>query len=357
VSVANETGPAKAGHHRREIRPAEAGHYRNEIRPAEAGHYRKQDDHISVVSGFSRTNFAIRAFVSFLSFVSFVPVAAAQISGAPAAGYKRDAGTPASTVPPAVRDIGFDQNIGQAVPLDTPFHDEAGQTVRLGDYFGRRPVVMVFAYYDCPMLCTLVVNGLASALGVLSLEPHRDFEIVTVSFNPADTPAAAAAKKAAALEHYRREGAAAGWHFLTGDPLSIDRVTRAAGFRYTWDEPTKQFAHPSGVLVLTPEGRLARYLFGIEYGPRDLRFALVEASAGRLGSKVDALLLYCYHYDPITGRYGLVIMRTIRIAGAATVLTLAAFIIVMIRREHAGRRPSVVSGFPRTKPDANARSW
>jgi len=276
------------------------------------------------------------AFMSFVAFMCFgrVPVAAQSIA-APPPGYKQDPGTPSSTLPAPLREIGFDQNIDGTVPLDTVFRDESGRTVRLGEYFGKRPVVMVFAYYDCPMLCTLVVNGLASALGVMSLEPHRDFEIVTVSFNPADTPAGAAAKKAAALTRYNRTGAAEGWHFLTGDQESIARLTRAAGFRYTWDAATKQFAHPSGIVVLTPEGRLARYLFGIEYGPRDLRFALVEASSGRVGSKVDALLLFCYHYDPATGRYGLVIMRTIRVAGAATVVALAAFITIMVRRERA----------------------
>ncbi len=282
----------------------------------------------------------VRIFVSFVSCASFVVSAAqplrAQMNGAPAAGYKRDAGTSSATLPPALREIGFDQNLGQPVPLDTVFRDETGRAVRLGDYFGSRPVVMVFAYYDCPMLCGLVITGLASALDVLSLEPHRDFEIVTVSFNPADTPAAAAAKKAAALNRYKRAGAAEGWHFLTGDEESIRRVTRAAGFRYTWDSATRQYAHPSGVIVLTPEGELARYLFGIEYGPRDLRFALVEASSGKVGSKVDALLLYCYHYDPMTGRYGLVIMRAVRLGGAATVLALVTFIVVMLRRERAG---------------------
>src|SRR5436309_1383127 len=185
------------------------------------------------------------------------------------------------------------------------------------------------------MLCTIVVNGLSSALGVLSLDPGRDFEIVTVSFNPRDTPAAAAAKKAVYLERYKRPGAAEGWHFLTGDQPSIDRLTKAAGFRYAWDAGTQQFAHPSGVIVLTPDGRLARYLFGVEYGPRDLRFALVEASAGKAGSPVDSLLLYCYHYDPMTGRYGPAIMRAMRLAGATTVFALAAFIVVMVRREKA----------------------
>jgi protein SCO1/2 len=262
------------------------------------------------------------------------PQAAAQMAAGPAsAGFKREAGVASSALPQALREIGFDQNIDQRVPLDTTFRDEAGATVRLGDYFGKKPVVMVFAYYDCPMLCTQVINGLSSALGVMSLNPGQDFEIVTVSFNPHDTPASATAKKAVYLERYKRPGAAEGWHFLTGDEPQIDRLTKAAGFRYAWDAETKQYAHPSGVIVLTPDGRLSKYLFGIEYGARDLRLGIVEASAGKIGTPVDALLLYCYHYDPMTGRYGLVIMRAIRIAGAATVLAIGAFIVVMVRRE------------------------
>jgi protein SCO1/2 len=262
--------------------------------------------------------------------------ASAQISAAPGPGYKQEPGIPASAIPAPLREIGFDQNLDQMVPLDTTFLDETGRTVRLGDYFGRRPVVLLFAYYDCPMLCTQVINGLSTALDVLSLEPGRDFEIVTVSFDPRDTPATATAKKEHYIARYKRPGAAASWHFLTGAQRSIDRVTKAAGFRYVWDKETQQFAHPTGVIVLTPEGRLARYLFGIEYGPRDLRMALVEASAGKVGSRVDALLLYCYHYDPTTGRYGLVIMRAIRIAAAATVLALGSFIFIMVRRESHG---------------------
>jgi protein SCO1 len=269
-------------------------------------------------------------------------------SGPSAAGYKREAGAVASSVPAILRDIGFDQNIDQRVPLDTTFRDEAGRTVRLGDYFGKRPVVMVFAYYDCPMLCTLVINGLSSALGVLSLNPGADFEIVTVSFNPHDTPATATAKKAVYLERYRRPGAAGGWHFLSGDEPSIARLTKAAGFRYAWDAETKQYAHPSGVIVLTPDGRLSKYLFGIEYGPRDLRFAIVEASEGRIGSAVDSLLLYCYHYDPMTGRYGLVVMRAVRLAAAATVLALGGFIVVMVRRERRAPAPRTANLEPRT---------
>ena len=277
------------------------------------------------------------SYLSLGSLVFFVvtppPHVMAQASGPAAAGYRHDPGIAASTVPAPLREIGFDQNLDRLVPLDIVFRDETGRTVRLGEYFGRRPVVLVFAYYDCPMLCTQVISGLSSALGVLSLEPGKDFEIVTVSFNPKDTPATASAKKATYLERYHRPGADAAWHFLTGDQPSIDRLTKAAGFRYVWDVQTNQFAHPTGVIVLTPEGRLARYLFGIEYGPRDLRFALVEASAGRVGSAVDSVLLYCYHYDPATGRYGLVIMRAMRIGGAVTVLTLVAFIVVMLRKE------------------------
>ena len=276
---------------------------------------------------------AVAALVAFVSFVLSQPQAHAQTTGAPSPGVRREPGIAASATPPALRGIGFDQRLDERVPLDAPFVDETGRAVRLGDYFGARPVVMVFAYFDCPMLCTMSLNGLASALKVLSLEPGRDFEIVTISFNPLDTPASARAKKAAYLQRYTHPAAEGAWHFLTGDRASIERVTGAAGFRFAWDEDTQQFAHPAGVLVLTPDGRLARYLFGIEYSPRDLRYALVEASDGRVGSAVDTLLLYCFHYDPTTGRYGLAIMRAIRLAGAATVLALGAFVALMIRRE------------------------
>jgi protein SCO1/2 len=202
---------------------------------------------------------------------------------------------------------------------------------------------LLFAYYDCPMLCTQAINGLATALDVLSLDPGKEFEIVTVSFDPRDTPATAAAKKAVYLQRYKHPGAAAAWHFLTGEQPSIARLTKAAGFRYAWDPQTQQFAHPTGVIVLTPDGRLARYLFGIEYGPRDLRYAIVEASSGKVGNVVDALLLYCYHYDPATGRYGVAIMRTLRLAGVATVVGLGSLILVLIRGE---RRRNLVSPPP-----------
>jgi protein SCO1/2 len=191
------------------------------------------------------------------------------------------------------------------------------------------------------MLCTQMLRAMASTFGVLSMDPGQDFEIVAVSIDPREGPEAAARRKIEVIERYGRPEAAGGWHFLTGETAAIDRVAGAAGFRYAWDEDTQQYAHPAGIVVLTPDGRLARYLFGLEYGPRDLRLALIEASEGAVGSAVDAILLYCYHYDPMTGRYGLVVMRLLRVAGVATVLAIGAFIVVMLRRErrttHAAR--------------------
>jgi protein SCO1/2 len=253
-----------------------------------------------------------------------------------AAAWVRDQPSPAppaGETPKILRDIGFDQRLGDQVPLDATFRDESGRTVKLGDYFGKRPVVLALAYYDCPMLCTVTLNGLASALDVLAFDPGRDFEIVTVSFEPKETPELAAAKKAVYLRRYRRPGAAAAWHFLTGDAAQIHRLTEAVGFRYAWDEPTKQYAHASGIMVLTSDGRLARYLYGVEYAPKDLRFAIVEASQGKILSPVDRLLLYCYHYDPTRGRYGTTIMAVLRVAGILTVAGLGTLMIVLRCRE------------------------
>jgi protein SCO1/2 len=264
---------------------------------------------------------------------SMLVVARGQMASGPDSGYKREAGVVSSALPAPLREIGFDQNIGQRLPLDTPVRDEDGRVVQIAHYFGQRPVVLIFSYYSCPMLCAQVIGGLASALGVISLAPGRDLEVVAVSFDPRDTPGTANEKKADYLRRYGRPDAAAASHFLTADQPAIAQLTRAAGFRYAWDEQTKQFAHPSGVIVLTPDGRLARYMFGIEYGPRDLRLALVEASEGKVGTAVDTLLLYCYHYDPMTGRYGFLVMRALRVAGLVTVLALASFVLVMVRRE------------------------
>jgi len=267
--------------------------------------------------------------------VSGVALAQPQAIGSP---------LPAEGLPPALRDVGFEQRLGEALPLDLPLRDETGRDVRLGDYFGRRPVVLSLVYYECPMLCTLTLNGLVSALGVLSFDAGREFELVTVSFDSRDTPELAAAKKNAYLGRYKRPGAEASWHFLTATPAAIARLTRAVGFRYAWDAQTRQFAHPAGIVVTTPEGQIARYLYGIEYAPRDLRLAVVEASKGQIGNPVDQLALFCYQYDPMTGRYGAAIMRMLRAAAIATVLALGAFIGVMLRRERALPSKAAPSG-------------
>lgn len=255
------------------------------------------------------------------------------MTGNPIPGYKQLPGKAASAMPAPLREIGFDQNLDQMLPLDTQFLDDTGEQVTIGKYFGKRPVVLAFVYYECPMLCTQVLSAMTSTLGVLALDPGKDFEFVVVSFDPRETPKQAAAKKAEYLARYKRPGTEAGWHFLTGKEPDIQRLTKAAGFRYVWDEPTQQFAHPTGIIIVTPDGRPARYLFGIEYGPRDVRLALVEASEGKVGNLADDLLLFCYHYDPTTGRYGLYVMRAVRVAGIATVLLMGTFIVVMTRRE------------------------
>jgi protein SCO1/2 len=240
---------------------------------------------------------------------------------------------PASDVPPAIRDVGFDQNLDQALPLDVEFKDENGRTVKIGDYFGQRPVVLSFVYYGCPMLCLQSLTSLASTLGVLSETPGEDFEVVSISIDPRETPELARDKKTHYVERSGKPSIAAGWHYLTGTEENIRRVTKAAGFRYVWDEPTQQYAHPAGIVIATPHGKVSRYLFGIDYGPRDLRLALLDATKEKIGSPLKRALLYCYHYDLATGRYSLAIMRIIQLAGAATALSLAAMIVVLTRRE------------------------
>jgi len=240
----------------------------------------------------------------------------------------------ADTRPPFLRDVGIDQRLGQRLPLDAIFQDEQGRPVRLGQYFGARPVILVLAYYNCPMLCTQVLGGLVSSLRVLSFDAGKDFNVVAVSFDPRDRPADAAAKKAPYVAEYGRPGAAAGWHFLTGSSASIERLTGAVGFHYKYDESLGQFAHASAITVATPGGKLSHYFYGIEYAPRDLRLALIEASGNRIGSPVDQILLYCYHYDPKVGKYGAVVMNMLRFGGVVAVLILSTFLAVMWRRDH-----------------------
>ncbi|MBI3768326.1 MAG: SCO family protein [Deltaproteobacteria bacterium] len=246
------------------------------------------------------------------------------------------------TRPPALREVAIEQRLDAQVPLDLAFRDESGAPVNLGQYFGTRPVILSLVYYQCPMLCTLVLNGLVRALRVLSFDPGREFEIVTVSFNPRETPELAATKKATYLGEYDRPGAAAGWHFLTGDADAIERLARAVGFHYTYVPEEQQFAHAAAIMVLTQDGRVARYFFGVEYSPRDLRFGLIDAAEHKIGTAVDHLLLYCYRYDPATGKYGAIAMNLVRAGGLVTVLALVGFVLMMRRHETCRHERRVV---------------
>jgi len=236
-------------------------------------------------------------------------------------------------VPAKMQHVTFSQRLGEQLPLDARFKDESGRDIALGDYFGKKPVVLAFVYYQCPMLCPLVMNGISSALKVVPFTPGTEFDVVLISFDPRDTPEAANAKKRAHLQHWAVPETADGWHFLTGAEQDIRRVTSAAGFTYEWDEETQQFSHVSGVLVATPDGRLSRYFYGVEFSPKDLRLALVDSSQGRLGSVVEELLLYCFHYDPSTGKYGAAFMNILRLGGVLTVGLILGFVVLMRRRE------------------------
>ena len=236
--------------------------------------------------------------------------------------------------PEVLKQVGIEQRLDEQVPLDTPFRDEAGREVRLGDYFkAGRPVLLSLVYYECPMMCNEILNGQVGMMEALKFDAGREFEAVTVSFDPRETPEVAARKKQTYVKRYGRKGADEGWHFLTGSQESVDRLTRAVGFNYSWDEASKQFAHASAIMVVTPEGKLSHYFYGIEFPPKDVRLSLVEASAGRVGSPVDQLLLYCYHYDPTTGKYGPVIMNILRVLGVGTVAGVVALVLVLRRRE------------------------
>jgi protein SCO1/2 len=241
--------------------------------------------------------------------------------------------------PAALRDVAFAQQLGAQVPLDLPFRDESGAAVTLRRYAGK-PVLLVPAYYTCPMLCTLVLNGVVSALRALPFDVGSEFSVVTFSFDPKDGPDAAATKRAAYLAEYRRPGAETGWHFLTGDAASIAALTDAIGFHATWDEAHRQYAHASGIVLLTPEGRVARYFFGVEFSPRDLRLGIVEASAEKIGTVVDQLLLFCFHYDPATGRYSRLAMDAVRAGGVLTLAGLATAIGWWLRRERLRGAPA-----------------
>lgn len=242
-------------------------------------------------------------------------------------------GQPAMAPLEALKDVRIDQKMDSAVPLDLPFVDEHGKDVTLAQYFGARPAVLALVYYECPMLCTQVLNGLFSSLEPLKLDAGRDFDIIVVSFDPGETPAMAMAKKTSYLKHYQRPTADAGIHFLTGRQAAIDKLADAVGFRYAYDESIDQYAHPAAVTVLTPKGHVSKYLYGVEFAPMDFKLAMVSAGEGTIGTVIDQALMYCFHYDPATGKYSVAIMTFVRLGGILTLLGILAFVFFHLRRD------------------------
>jgi|SRR5581483_3985692 len=249
---------------------------------------------------------------------SFAAIAVAQ-PGMPTGLSSPSSGTDAN-LPPTLHGIGIVQKLNATIPLDIPFQNESGATLPLRSFFGAKPVLLVPVYYTCPMLCDRILDGVVAGLRPLYIHPGRDFEIVAFSINPQDTPADAAAKRAHFSHSYSSKAGTAGWHFLVGPQSSITALTSAIGFHYRWDPKSQMFIHASGVMVITPEGRIARYLYGVEYQPKDLKLSLVEASHEKIGSPADEVLLFCYHYDPSTGKYGLVVMDVLRLAGVLVLI-------------------------------------
>lgn len=274
--------------------------------------------------------------VCFLLFsVSINAQIGGQNTGSPLYNSQPYSPTAPNGLPNALENVGIDQNLDSQLPLDAVFRNEQGEEVRLGDYFGKKPVVLSLVYYKCPMLCNQVLNGMVTAFRVMAFQPGQEFDVVTVSFDTRETPADAVAKKKTYIDYLpeaKRASAMAGWHFLTADEANIKRLTEAVGFRYTFDRATNQFAHASAIYVATPQGKLARYFYGIEYAPRDLRLGLIEASANKIGTPMDQLTLYCYHYDPATGKYGATVINIIRAGGVLTVLGIVTLLLVLRRR-------------------------
>jgi protein SCO1 len=260
------------------------------------------------------------------AFLALAPGAAAQLASDPMQSV--------GVRPELLKQVGIDQKLNQSIPLSLTFRDENGVPIQLGQFFGQKPVVLTLVYYNCPMLCTQVLNGVESSLKELSTDIGNQYDVVTISIDPTESHVLAKTKKEMYVGMYGRPGAAQGWHFLTGDEPQIKQLADAVGFRYAYDPDTKQFAHASAIMLLTPEGKISRYFYGIQYPTRDLRLGLVEASEGKIGSPVDQVLLFCYHYDPATGKYGLLISHIIQAGGALTVLILGVGMLILFRSEH-----------------------
>jgi protein SCO1 len=242
---------------------------------------------------------------------------------------------PSNVRPPHLQNVGIDQHLDAKVPADLAFADDSGRAVKLGDYFGTKPLILNLVYYNCTMLCGEALSGLTGAMKMVKFNVGDEFEVVTVSFNPQETPAIAAAKKQDYLKRYGRPGAAAGWHFLTGPAESINALTKAVGFQYQYDPKSTQYAHATAIMVLTPQGRISRYFYGVDYPPKDLRMGLVEASQGKIGNPVDQVLLYCYHYDPATGKYGAIVNNILKLGAGLTILMLGGLLFILFRLEKA----------------------
>jgi protein SCO1/2 len=252
-------------------------------------------------------------------------------------------GDAAAAKPGLLSKIGIDQRLNEHIPLDLAFVDETGRDVKLRDYFGKRPVLLAMVYYECPMLCTQVLNGVTGALKVLNFDVGKEFDVIAVSINPKEGPGLAASKKQAYVERYGRPDTADGWHFLTGREENIRALANAVGFRYAYDEEIQQYAHGAGIELLTPKGMIARYFYGIEFAPRDIKFGIMEASEERVGSPIDSVLLLCYHYDPATGKYGATAMTMVRIGAVLTMVGFAAFLFVSLRQERASSRDAAAA--------------
>lgn len=243
-------------------------------------------------------------------------------------------GTPSNGMPAILRDVNFRPELNAQIPLNAEFKDEAGKSVKIGDYFGQqKPVLLAFVYYGCPMLCTQLEQGVVGSLRMLSFNPGRDYEVVFVSFDDRDTPEMAAEKKATAIDHFRRKETAPGWHFLSGSKESIAALTNACNFHFSYDAKNNLFAHASGITLLTPDGHISRYFYGVEFPGRDLRLGLVDASQGRIGTPVDKMLLFCFQYDPSAARYSATILGVMRVMAVATVICLVGLIVIYRRRD------------------------
>jgi protein SCO1 len=257
-------------------------------------------------------------------------------------------GKSSSGLPAQLQNVGFEPQLNAQLPLDANFRDESGRDVRLRDYFGAKPVLLALVYYGCPMLCNQVEQGVVGSLKMLSFNAGSDYQVVFVSFDPRETPDMAAQKKAAALSHYHRPETASGWHFLTGKEDAIHALTTAANFRYSFDEKHNLFAHASGIMLITPDGRISRYFYGVEYPSRDVRLGLVDASAGKIGTPIDHLLLFCFQYNPETARYSATILKIVRLGGLLTIFSIVAGILIFRRRDHhaasASSRPPLQGG-------------